>query len=87
MHVGNPKAILAWIAIMSLGLRIDASSGTLLATVGGCAMLGIIVFGGYAIVFSTDPMIALYANLRRWIEGALSGLFAAAGLKLLFSPN
>lgn len=87
MHIGNPKAIMAWIAIMSLGFREDAPSGMLPAIVGGCAVLGIMVFGGYAVLFSTASMIALYARLRRWIEGVLSAVFAVAGLKLLVSQS
>ena len=35
MHIGNPKAVLAWMAIMSLGLGETASDGTLPATIGG----------------------------------------------------
>ncbi|WP_427309258.1 LysE family translocator [Cupriavidus sp. H39] len=87
MHIGNPKAIMAWTAIMSLGLRQDAPSGTLPAIIGGCALLGVIVFGGYAIIFSTAPMIAFYTRVRRWIEGGLSALFAVAGAKLLASQS
>ncbi|MES2247891.1 MAG: LysE family translocator [Pseudomonadota bacterium] len=87
MHIGNPKAIMSWIAIISLGVRQDTPAGGLPAIVGGCVCLGIMVFGGYAIVFSTASMIALYARLRRWIEGVLSAVFAAAGLKLLVSQN
>lgn len=87
MHIGNPKAIMAWIAIMSLGFREDAPAGILPAIVGGCAFLGIIVFGGYAVLFSTASMIALYARLRRWIEGVLAAVFALAGLRLLFSQS
>lgn len=83
IHIGNPKAVLAWIAIMSLGLPENAHGCTLPAIIGGCACLGVIVFGGYAVLFSTAPMIALYARLRRWIEGALSAVFAVAGFRLL----
>lgn len=83
MHIGNPKAILSWIAIMSLGFRADAPAGMLPAIIGGCAILGIIVFGGYALLFSTTSMIALYTRLRRWIDSVLSAVFAVAGLKLL----
>lgn len=83
MHIGNPKAILSWIAIMSLGLRQDAPAGILPAIVGGCAILGVIVFGGYALLFSTASMVALYSSLRRWIESVLFAIFAVAGLKLL----
>lgn len=84
MHIGNPKAVLAWIAIMALGLRQDASPGGLPIIIGGCALIGSLVFGGYAVIFSTAPMISLHARLRRWIEGGLSVLFAVAGLKLIF---
>lgn len=87
MHIGNPKAVLAWIAIMSLGLRDDAPAGLLPAIIGGCGVLGILVFGGYAVLFSTAPMIALYGRLRRGIEGGLCALFAAAGLTLITSDR
>lgn len=87
MHIGNPKAIMAWIAIMSLAFREDAPAGMLPAIIGGCAILGVIVFGSYALLFSTASMIALYTRLRRWIESVLSVVFAAAGLKLLLWQN
>lgn len=87
MHIGNPKAIMAWIAIMSLGFREDAPAGMLPAIIGGCAILGVIVFGSYALLFSTASMITLYTRLRRWIESVLSVVFAAAGLKLLLWQN
>ena len=83
MHIGNPKAVLAWMAIMSLGLPEHAPGGTLPAIIGGCAFLAVIVFGGYAVLFSTARMIALYTRLRRWIEGTLSAVFAVAGVNLL----
>lgn len=87
MHASNPKAILVWIAIISLGAHEASPFGRTLAIVGGCATLGIMVFGGYAILFSTTSMIALYARWRRWIEGSFSMVFMAAGLKLLFSRS
>lgn len=87
MHISNPKAIMSWMSIMSLGLRGDAPPGTLSAIIGGCAALGVIIFGGYAIVFSTATMIACYARARRWIQGLFSALSGVAGLKLLVSTN
>lgn len=83
MHISNPKAIMSWVAIISLGVRHDAPAEGVAVIVGGCVLLGILVFGGYAIVFSTASTIAFYAKLRRWIEGMLSVVFAVAGLKLL----
>lgn len=85
LHLTNPKSILAWIAIMALGLGKEGHTSTALAIIGGCAVLGIIIFGGYALVFSTAPMVRLYRRARRWIEGALAAAFAYAGLRLLLS--
>jgi threonine/homoserine/homoserine lactone efflux protein len=51
----------------------------------GCAVLSVTIFCGYAIVFSTGPMVRLYRRARRWIEGVLAISFGLAGLKLLLS--
>ena len=85
MHVGNPKAVLAWLAIMSLGVRSDATPGAVVVALVGCIILGIIIFSGYALLFSTAPMVKAYAKARRWFEGVLAVFFAGAGLRLLFS--
>lgn len=85
MHLSNPKSILAWIAIMSLALRPDMPAVVLPMIIAGCALLGIIVFGGYALIFSTQPMVRLYQRVRRVVEGALALFFGLAGLKLLVS--
>ncbi|MBX5089610.1 LysE family translocator [Rhizobium lentis] len=85
MHLGNPKAVLAWVAIMSLGLKPGASPDMALMAFGGCVLLGISIFGGYAVLFSTAPMVRGYARARRWIEASLAVFFAGAGSRLLFS--
>jgi threonine/homoserine/homoserine lactone efflux protein len=85
MHLANPKAVLAWIALVTLGLGVEASwhdGATILA---GCAILSVTIFGGYALVFSTPPMIRLYRRARRGIEGILAAFFGFAGLRLLLS--
>lgn len=84
MHVGNPKAILSWLALMSLGMGADASSQRLALAFGGCVVLGIFIFFGYALLFSMAPMVKGYARARRWVEGMLTLAFAGAGLRLLF---
>lgn len=85
MHLSNPKAIMVWMAIMSLGLRPGAAASVLPAIVCGCALLGVAVFSGYALLFSTQTMSQGYRKCRRVIEGAFALFFTAAGLKLLFS--
>lgn len=83
MHLTNPKAILAWISIMAIGLTPDGPPHATLTIIAGCALLGISIFGGYALVFSAPPVVRLYARCRRAIEGVLALVFAAAGLRLL----
>jgi len=85
MHLGNPKAVLGWIALLTLGLDPGASWHTVIVILGGCAVLAVVIFCGYAIVFSTAPMVRLYRRARRWIEGVLAVFFGFAGLRLLLS--
>ena len=85
LHLTNPKAILGWGAIMTLGLKPDAPAHTLFAIIGGCAILGFIVFVGYALLFSTATMVNGYRKARRAVEGTLAVVFGYAGLRLLLS--
>ncbi|MFJ5299045.1 LysE family translocator [Pseudomonas sp. NPDC088368] len=85
MHITNPKALLGWVATMTLGLGPDASSTTVAIILAGCAVLSVTIFCGYAIAFSTGPMVRGYRKARRWIEGTLAFVYGAAGMKLLFS--
>lgn len=83
LHLTNPKVVLAWMAIMTLGLKPDAAPYTLGAILGGCLVLGLIVNGGYALIFSASPMVRAYRTARRWIDGTLAVVFGLAGLRLL----
>jgi threonine efflux protein len=85
MHLTNPKAILSWLSIISLGLPPDAPGSVTAAIVVGCVCLGVLVFGGFAILFSAKAMALAYRRVRRWVEGAMAIIFGFAGLKLLIS--
>jgi threonine/homoserine/homoserine lactone efflux protein len=85
LHLSNPKSILSWIALVTLGLGTNSSWPQLTAFLGGCITLSITIFCGYAIVFSTAPMVRMYRRARRWIEGVLAAVFAVAGIRLLLS--
>ncbi|WP_439857854.1 LysE family translocator [Pseudomonas syringae] len=85
MHLVNPKALFGWIATMTLGLGPHANFTTVVITLIGCAILSVTIFSGYAILFSTAPMIHAYRRARRVIEGVLTLVFGAAGIKLLLS--
>jgi threonine efflux protein len=85
LHLTNPKSILGWIAIMSLGLKAGAPDHVLYAIIGGCAAIGCTVFVGYALLFSTEAMGRAYRKSRRWIEGTLAMVFGYAGIRLLLT--
>lgn len=85
LHLTNPKSILGWAAIMSLGLKPGAPAHTLAAILGGCAAIGLTVFVGYALLFSTGAMARAYAKARRGIEGTLALVFGYAGVRLLLT--
>lgn len=84
IHLTNPKAIFAWLAILSLGLPAGATGVTVAVIVSGCLMTGFTVFMGYAWLLSLPGALRVYRSARRYIEGTLAVLFAAAGAKLLF---
>ena len=85
MHLGNPKSVLAWIALVTLGLGTDASWRDVAVILGGCAVLSVTIFCGYAVLFSTAPMVRMYRRVRCWIEGVLALVFGFAGLRLLLA--
>lgn len=83
IHLTNPKAIFAWLAILSLGLPIGATGVTVAVIVCGCLATGLTVFMGYAWLLSLPGALKAYRSARRSIDGTLAVLFAAAGTKLL----
>ena len=87
MHLMNPKSVLGWIATMTLGLGPKATSTTVVTILVGCAVLSVTIFSGYALLFSTAPMVRMYRRARRWIEATLAIVYGAAGMKLLLSRS
>ncbi|MCF6189460.1 MAG: LysE family translocator [Cocleimonas sp.] len=72
LHVTNPKAIFTWVAIVSLALPQSASITLSLFVVTACMFLGVLVFGGYALLFSTLKAQAIYKKLGNWFNGILA---------------
>lgn len=83
IQMTNPKAALAWIAIISLGLSPNAPLWVAAAIVGGTFILSVVIHLLYALAFSTPIMVSLYGRARRIIQGALGTFFGLAGLRLL----
>lgn len=85
IQMTNPKAALAWIAIVSLGLQQEAPAWVGVVIVSGTSLLSLIVHLLYALAFSTRPMVRIYSKCRRAIQATLGVFFALAGIKLLTS--
>ncbi|MEX3936160.1 LysE family translocator [Paraburkholderia phymatum] len=83
LHLTNPKAILVWVSIVALSS--NGTGPTHSALVMGCAAIGCLVFGSYALLFSTDSARRMYARTRRALEGCLAVVFGLAGIRLLAS--
>ena len=83
LHLTNPKAILFFGSLFAIGIPVDASLQSLALVIVTVGIQSFIVFHGYALLFSSPPMIAGYEKMRRWFEAAFALAFGAAGLKIL----
>jgi len=83
IQMTNPKAALAWIAIISLGLQEGAPLWVGAAIILGTFIMSISIHILYALAFSTASMVRIYSKSRRIIQGVLGTFFTYAGLRLL----
>lgn len=83
LHLTNPKAVLGWVSVAALSSTPDG--GMPWIVVPGCAALGLTIFCGYAVLFSTRAARRVYLRLRRWLDGCLAVVFGTAGWQLLTS--
>lgn len=85
LNLSNPKAVFAWLATLSLGLAPDA--GILAVSIATilCAAIGYLVYLPWIYGFSHPPIMAVYRRIRRWVDGGIAVLFAAAGFGLVRS--
>jgi len=83
LHLTNPKAPLVWMATLSVGTSQAAPPAFLFTAIALCALAGMLIFIGYAVLFSTRTAINAYQALRRPVDLVMGLLFGAAGLKIL----
>ncbi|MGL4489949.1 MAG: LysE family translocator [Rhizobiaceae bacterium] len=87
VQMTNPKAALAWVAIISLGLKDGAPLWVGAAIVLGIFVLSFIIHTLYAVAFSTPAMVQVYGRARRGIQAVLGAFFAIAGLRMLINRS
>lgn len=83
VQMTNPKAALAMIAIVSIGIHVNAPWWVDAAIVVGATGLSVAGHLAYAFAFSTQSVVAIYAKSRRVVEAALGAFFCAMGIRLL----
>ena len=83
MHLTNPKAILFFGALFSVGIPASATPLGIASVVLAVGLQSLCVFSAYALLFSNARVVGVYLRLRRWFEGAFALGFGLAGLSLL----
>jgi len=88
LHLTNPKAVLGWGSIYAIALAPEVGASAVWASFAALLLCSMVVFWGYAIMFSTALIAKGYARSKRWFELAFGLLFGAASVKLLtFRPE
>lgn len=82
LQVTNPKAIVFWLAIASVGATQGGGFLVIAAFVIGAWMVSFGCHGAWALLLSASPIRAAYAQARRWIEATLGVFFTLFAFKL-----
>lgn len=83
LHLTNPKAILFFGSLFSIGVPANSSPGDLAMVILAVGIQSALMFHFYAVLFSSKPMASAYAKARRWFEGMFAIAFGFAGFKIL----
>lgn len=85
IHLTNPKAILFFAALYSMGVPATATPQDLFSVVALVGVTSATIFSGYALVFSHAGVRRLYMKARALFEGVFAAFFGCAACKLLVS--
>jgi threonine/homoserine/homoserine lactone efflux protein len=83
IHITNPKAILSWGSIYAIIAPATATPATLFGYFCLLYAGSIVIFLGYAVLFSSARMVRAYAGARRWFDFTFAGFFGFASFKIL----
>lgn len=85
LHLTNPKAILTWLTVTSIGLSQQSTPWMTLLLVALCALIGITIFSLYAFSFSTPPAQQFLVRYHRAINRFCAGFYALVAIGFLIS--
>ncbi|WP_147112924.1 LysE family translocator [Tateyamaria sp. syn59] len=83
LHLTNPKAILFFGALYSVGVPPGTPVTSLITIILAVGALSFTVFHGYALIFSSAPLTRAYARAKRGFETVFALFFGAAALRIL----
>ena len=83
IHLTNPKAVLGWGALFSIIVPVGATPVVLFQYFGVLFAGSVLVFIGYAFLFSSTRMVQAYARARRWFDLTFAAFFGFASFKIL----
>ncbi|KMK66264.1 LysE family translocator [Puniceibacterium sp. IMCC21224] len=87
LQVTNPKAIVFWLAIASVGATKGGGAPVITAFVVGAFCISFLCHAAWAVLLSARPVRAAYQRGRRWVEAALGGFFTFAAWRLATSEG
>jgi threonine/homoserine/homoserine lactone efflux protein len=82
LQVSNPKAIVFWLAIASIGATEGGGNLIVAFFVIGAFLISFFCHAAWALLLSSKPIRAAYQVARRWIEAGLGVFFSFAAYKL-----
>ncbi len=85
VQMTNPKAILSWVAMISIVSRPDAPLWVSAVYIAGCSVLAFAGHIAWAVTFSTRSVVSFYDRFKRVINSILGTLFGALGVGLIAS--
>ncbi len=80
----NPKAVMMWAAVATFLFGAGLTAPQVLAFGPVGAISGFVIYGFYAVVFSTGIASRSYQRFARWFETVFAAAFGGLGGKLLF---
>ncbi|PKR90342.1 amino acid transporter [Pleomorphomonas diazotrophica] len=83
LHLTNPKAVLFFGALYSVGVPPDAPAATLLVVIIAVGLQSTLIFLAYALLFSSATVARSFARVRRLFDGLLAVAFGYASFKIL----
>lgn len=85
IHLTNPKAILFFGALYSMGVPATAKPMELLLVILAVGAVSSLIFLGYAVLFSNSAIRHIYLKSKAVFESVFALFFGAASFKLLAS--